>query len=75
MGEIIKVKNSSYERYEKLLLRRDSLRKEAAQINMNYIREFGSLILAVFQKKMECIRKKKTISFYQIRIGIYLVDF
>lgn len=69
MGGIIKVKNSSYERYEKLLMRRDSLRKEAAQINMNYIKELGTLILEVFQKKMECIQKKKTISFYQAALN------
>lgn len=69
MNDIIKVKNSSYEKYEKLLMRRDALRKEAAQINMNYIREFGPLILEVFRKKMECIKKKKTLSFYQAALN------
>lgn len=69
MDEIIRVRNSSYDRYEKLLMRRDELRKEASLINMNYIKEFGSLILDVFRKKMECIKKKKSIAFYQAALN------
>ena len=61
--EIIRVKNSAYSRYEELLLRRDELRKEAFQLERQYVRTFGDLILQVFEKKIECIRKNKTIEF------------
>lgn len=66
MNELIKVKDSSYARYEELLLRRDNLQKEAFQYERAYIREFGDMILEVFRMKIECIRKKKTIEYCQI---------
>lgn len=65
MAELIKLKNSSYARYEELLLRRDQLQKEAFQYERAYVREFGDRILDIFRKKMECIRKKKTIEYCQ----------
>lgn len=65
MDEIIHVKNTSYSRYEELLMRRDNLKKEAFQWDREYIRVFGDKILKVFEIKLECIRKKKTISFCQ----------
>jgi len=65
MNEIIRVKNLSYDRYEELLMRRDEIKKEAFQYERAYIREFGDLILEIFQMKLECIRKKKTIEFCQ----------
>ena len=65
MDELIRVKNTSYARYEELLMRRDKLKKEAFQWEMEYIREFGDRILKVFELKLSCIRKKKTISFCQ----------
>lgn len=66
MGDaIIKVKNSSYARYEELLLRRDDVKKRAFQYGAEYTRTFGELILAVFEKKIECIRKKKTVEYCQ----------
>lgn len=65
MDELIHVKNSSYSEYEKLLLRRDKLKKEAFEYDMDYIRVFGDKILKVFEKKLSCIRKKKEISFCQ----------
>ena len=59
MGDaIIKVKNASYARYEELLLRRDAVKKRAFQYGQEYTRTFGELILKVFEKKIECIRKK-----------------
>lgn len=67
--DIIKVKNEGYSRYEELLLERDKLRKQAFQYEINYTREFGDLITKVFEQKIECIRKKKMISFCQIRIN------
>jgi len=65
MTELIKVKNTSYARYEELLMRRDQLKKEAFLYERTYVRTFGDKILVIFQKKIECIRKKKTIEFCQ----------
>lgn len=65
MNDIIRVKNVSYDRYEELLMRRDAIKKEAFQYERAYVREFGDLILEIFQMKLECIRKKKTIEFFQ----------
>ena len=62
---IVKIDDGSYERYEQLLLKRDQYRKEAGQILISYTKEFGDLINSVFEKKIECIRLKKTISLCQ----------
>lgn len=64
--ELIRIKNTSYDRYEELLLKRDAVRKEAFQHERAYVREFGELILAVFEQKIACIRKKKTIEYCQM---------
>lgn len=69
MNELIKVRNASYARYEELLLRRDKLQKEAFQYERAYVREFGDQILEVFQLKVECIRRKKTIEYCQMAIN------
>lgn len=69
MDEIIRVKNISYDRYEELLMRRDAIKKEAFQYERAYVREFGDLILEIFQMKLECIRKKKTIEFCQAAVN------
>ncbi len=69
MKEIIKVKNADYSRYEELLLRRDRLRKEAGILQGLYIREFGDLMLEIFEKQVECIRKKKLIANYQMALN------
>ena len=53
MSEVVKVRNASYARYEELLLRKDEVKKLAFHFERAYIREFGDLILEVFQKKME----------------------
>ena len=65
MEDLIKIKNTSYAKYEEVLLRRDNLRKEAEQIHINYIKEFGELIKESFELKVECIKKKKEIAFCQ----------
>jgi len=67
--EIVKVKNTSYSRYEEALLRRDNLRKEAEHYHMEYIRVFGDLITQAFEKKIECIRKKKMIAYCQRQVN------
>ena len=63
MDELIRVKNASYAKYEELLMKRDTVRKEAFQYEREYVRVFGDQILEVYQKKMECICKKKTIEY------------
>ena len=65
MTEIIKVKNASYILYEELLLKRENLRKEGKQFYVSYLQMFGELMTESFQKKIECIRKKKMIAFCQ----------
>lgn len=67
--EIVKVKNTSYAKYEEVLLRRDNLSKEAEQIHMDYIMEFGNLITEAFEKKIECIQKKKMIAYCQKQVN------
>ena len=69
MGEIIRVRNISYDKYEELILRRDALKKEAFHWDRSYVREFGDEILSVFQLKIECIKKKKTIEFCQAALN------
>lgn len=69
MGEIIHERNSSYAQYEELLVKRDDLLKEAFMWDREYIRTFGDKILRNFEIKIECIRKKKTISFLQTAIN------
>ena len=66
---IIRMGNSSYAKYEELLMRRDDVRKQAFQHERAYVREFGELILQVFRMKLECIRKKKTIEYCQAFIN------
>lgn len=63
--DIIKVENTSYAKYEEVLLRRDNLRKEAEQYQLDFIKTFGDLITESFQLKIECIKKKKMITFCQ----------
>ena len=69
MEDIIKVKNSSYGRYEELLIRRDNLKKESFILQRQYVAEFGDLIIEIFEKKLECIKKKKTIEFCQRKLN------
>lgn len=66
MGEMVYARSSSFDRYEELLLRRENLKKEAFRWEREYVRVFGDRILKLFEMKLECIRKKKTISFCQV---------
>lgn len=65
MNEIIRVKNAAYAQYEELLFQRDRVKKEAYKWDMEYKRVFGEKILKIFEKKISCIKKKKTISYCQ----------
>ncbi len=63
--ELVKLENNEYETYEMLLLQRDACRKEARSAQILYVKEFGGLITRSFQKKVDCIAKKKCIEYYQ----------
>ena len=69
MNEIIHVKNDNYGEYEQLLLTRDNLKKEAVQIKMNYMAIFGDMLTELFEKNIECIKKKKLLHYYQLHIN------
>ena len=57
--------NSKYEEYGNLLLERDQLIKEGGQIWTVYLQMFGQLIVDNFEEKIECIKCKKIIAYYQ----------
>lgn len=63
--KLIKREDSKYEEYENLLIERDQLEKDAASIWITYVQTFGKQITAVYEEKIECIKCKKTISYYQ----------
>ena len=69
MEELIKTNQTEYGEYEELLFERDQLRKEAGQIWTAYVREFGQLMTEVYEQKLECVKRKKTIAFYQAAIN------
>ena len=47
--------------YGELLVKRDQYLKEAGSFLTVYTAEFGDLLTANFELKIECIKKKKTI--------------
>lgn len=51
--------------YEALLLRRDSLKKDALLWQNEYVRVFGELIMEVYKKQVECVKLKKSIAYCQ----------
>lgn len=63
--DLIKSTDSKYEEYENLLLERDQITKEAGQIWTVYLQHFGKLITDNYEEKLECIKCKKTIAYYQ----------
>lgn len=65
MNDVVLVENDVYRRYEELLIRKDVLKKEAVQMEINYIKEFGDLIAKNFETKIACIEKKKIIAYCQ----------
>lgn len=69
MDEIIRIKGEGYAEYENLLLRRDKLRKEACIWQKKYMAEFGDMVIRLFEIKISCIKKKKTISFCQAALN------
>lgn len=69
MNEMILVRDANYDRYEELLLRKNDLKKECVHLEEEYTRVFGEAIIAVFRKKVECAKKKKTIEFCQMSLN------
>ena len=67
--ELIKSTDNQYDEYESLLLERDQVRKEAGSIWTGYIKTFGQLISDGYKEKLECIKCKKTISYYQAALN------
>ena len=67
--DLIKSRDSKYEEYESLLLSRDQLKKEAGQIWTVYLQLFGKLITENYEEKLECIKCKKIIAYYQNAIN------
>lgn len=65
MQNIVKVKSASYQRYEELLLKKEALRKEAENYKILYNEIFNTLNNDTHEAKMECIKKRKTISYCQ----------
>lgn len=67
--ELIKSADSRYDVYETLLLERDQVRKEAGQIWTAYLKAFGQLVTQVYEEKVECVKRKKAITFCQQAIN------
>ncbi len=67
--DLIKSTNAKYDEYESLLLERDQLRKDAGSIWVSYTQIFGQLIADVYEKKIDCIKLKKTIAYYQTALN------
>lgn len=65
MPQIIRIKNASYERYEELLLKKERLLKEAEGYRIAYESLFGVLNSEAYEAKIECIKKKKIVSYCQ----------
>ena len=63
--DIVRICGGDYTQYEALLLRRDSLRKEALDYLSEYIRAFGELTMEVYEQQVKCIKLKKAIAFCQ----------
>ena len=69
MQEIVNVQRASYAKYEELLLKKSALRKEALGWERDYTRVFGGLVIEIFNEKIQCVKKKKAISFCQVAIN------
>ena len=63
MQDLIKIKSSSYLRYEELLLKKEQLRKEAAKYGLLYEQAFDSISKEVAAYRLDCVKKRKIISY------------
>ena len=72
MNELIVIMDhvkDRYKAYEDLLIRRDQLSRDAGSYQTAYIKAFGDMVAANFAIKVECIKKKKTISYCRRRMN------
>ena len=69
MSELSRAKDPALDRYEKLLLLKNDLKKECFQLEQEYTREFGEEILEIFHWEIECARKVKAIEFCQMYLN------
>lgn len=65
----IKEYDPNYDLYNELLLKKEEIKKEGYQYYMEYIRTFGELINKAYETKVECIKRKKLIEYYQAKIN------
>ncbi|MBS7370543.1 MAG: hypothetical protein KIG62_10500, partial [Oscillospiraceae bacterium] len=67
--EIIRIAGGDYFEYEALLLKRDSLEREAGLLLNEYTRVFGELLTEQYRAYIRCIELKKKIAFSQAEIN------
>lgn len=65
----IKEYDLNYDLFNELLIKKAEIKKERYQLYISYIKEFGELINQSFESKIECIKKKKLIEYYQAMIN------
>ena len=66
---IYKITDSEYEKYIRLVIQRDQMRKEAGIYEQDYIREFGEEIYSLYEEKVKCIELKKKIHYCQAQVN------
>ncbi len=69
LAEVFDNEQAKYEEYCELLVKRDQIFKEAGSYMTVYTAEFGDLITANFELKIECIKIKKMISYCRRRMN------
>ena len=67
--EIVRISGGDYFEYEALLLKRDSLEREAGLYMNEYTRVFGELLTEQYRAYIRCIELKKKIAFCQAAIN------
>lgn len=70
MNNIVVAKDESYDEYKKLLIRKDTVSKDASQCRIAYLKRFGDLIIKSLEMKTKCIEKKKIIAYCQKIINL-----
>ncbi len=65
MSELRYSRDAALDRYEKLILLKNDLKKECFQLEQEHTREFGKEVLEIFHLQIECARKVKAIEFCQ----------
>lgn len=65
MGELVRKCDGLYKKYERLLLKKEQLMKEAASIETAYLKKFGELMVENFEAKLDIIYMKKKIAYVQ----------